>query len=194
MDKRYCGLWYKIEEASSRFFFANSQQTKCTEKLVVHMYDKSWNAHATEFDIVKDGNVSLLVSLPQMGHLGFQLEFSPQKSFLNCTRLGIWKRRLRMSKGAHVVMDFQDIAWYMSAVYFKTPELQSSFVQQEHFEYSQLFVETFSFGNDDDWEILPQERSDPSPRHFVANYLRLKVPKVQFLLVISNLFELLSWR
>ena len=138
---------------SSRFFFANSQQTKCTEKLVIHMYDKSWSVHTTEFDIVEEGNVPLLMSLPQMRNLGFQFELSPQKSFLNCTRLGIWKHQLRMAKSTHLVMDFQDIAWYMSAVYFKTPEVTSFFSQHEHFEYSQLSVETFAYATDDDWEI-----------------------------------------
>ena len=153
VDKNDCGLWYKIEPTSSRFFFANSQQTKCTEKLVIHMYDKSWSVHTTEFDIVEEGNVPLLMSLPQMRNLGFQFELSPQKSFLNCTRLGIWKHQLRMAKSTHLVMDFQDIAWYMSAVYFKTPEMTSFFSQHEHFEYSQLSVETFAFATDDDWEI-----------------------------------------
>ena len=153
VDNHDCGLWYKIEPTSSRFFFANSQQTKCTEKLVIHMYDKSWSVHTTEFDIVEEGNVPLLMSLPQMRNLGFQFELSPQKSFLNCTRLGIWKHQLRMSKSTHLVMDFQDISWYMSAVYFKTPEVTSFFSQHEHFEYSQLSVETFAYATDDDWEI-----------------------------------------
>ena len=153
VDNHDCGLWYKIEPTSSRFFFANSQQTKCTEKLVIHMYDNSWSVHTTEFDIVEEGNVPLLMSLPQMRNLGFQFELSPQKSFLNCTRLGIWKHQLRMAKSTHLVMDFQDIAWYMSAVYFKTPEVTSFFSQHEHFEYSQLSVETFAYATDDDWEI-----------------------------------------
>ena len=153
VDNNDCGLWYKIEPTSSRFFFANSQQTKCTEKLVIYMYDKSWSVHTTEFDIVEEGNVPLLMSLPQMRNLGFQFELSPQKSFLNCTRLGIWKHQLRMAKSTHLVMDFQDIAWYMSAVYFKAPEVTSFFSQHEHFEYSQLSVETFAYATDDDWEI-----------------------------------------
>ena len=143
MDKHDRGLWYRIEPTSSRFFFANSQQTKCTEKLVIHMYDKAWSVHTTEFDIVEEGNVPL----------GFQFELSPQQSFLNCTRLGMWKHKLRMSKSTHLVMDFQDIAGYMSAVYFKTPDVQSFCSQFEHFEYSQLSVETFAFATDDDWEI-----------------------------------------
>ena len=133
--------------------FANSQQTKCTEKLIIHMYDKAWSVHTTEFDIVEEGNVPLLMSLPQMRNLGFQFELSPQQSFLNCTRLGMWKHKLRMSKSTHLVMDFQDIAWYMSTVYFKAPEVQSFFSQHEHFEYSQLSVETYAYANDDDWEI-----------------------------------------
>ena len=36
---------------------------------------------------------------------------------------------------------------------FKTPDVQSFFSEHEHFEYSQLSVETFAFANDDDWEI-----------------------------------------
>ena len=109
--------------------------------------------HTTEFDIVEEGNVPLLMSLPQVRNLGFQFELSPQKSFLNSTRLGLGKHQLRMSKSTYVVMDFQDIAWYMSAVYFKTPQVMSFFSQHEHFEYSQLSVETFAYANDDGWEI-----------------------------------------
>ena len=120
---------------------------------MIHMYDKAWNVHTTEFDIVEEGNVPLLMSLLQMRNLGFQFELSPLKSFLNCTRLGIWKQQLRMSKSAHLVMGFQDIAWYMSAVYFKTPDVTSFFSQHEHFEYSQLSVETFAYATEDDWEI-----------------------------------------
>ena len=145
VDNHHCGLWCRIEPTSSRFFFANSQQTKCTETLVIQMYDKAWNVQTTEFDIVEEGNVPLLMSLPQMRNLGFQFELSPQQSFLNCARLGMWKYKLRMSKSTHLVMDFQDIAWYMSAVYFKTPEVQSFISEFEHFECSQFSVETFCF-------------------------------------------------
>ena len=58
-----------------------------------------------------------------------------------------------MAKSTHLVMDFQDIAWYMSAVYFKAPEVTSFFSQHEHCEYSQVSVETFAYATDDDWEI-----------------------------------------
>ena len=85
-----------------------------------------------------------------MRNLGFQFEPSPQKSFLNCARLGSGKHELRMSKSNHLAMDFQDIAWYISAVYFKTPDVQSFFSQLEHIEYRQLSVETFAFATGDD--------------------------------------------
>eukprot|EP00435_Cladocopium_sp_Y103_P056656 s2077_g19.t1 len=76
---RNCGLWYEIQPTSSRFFFANSQQSKCTEKLVIYMYDHGWNTQFTEFDIVEEGDVPLLMSLPQMRNLGFQFELTPDK-------------------------------------------------------------------------------------------------------------------
>jgi len=65
------GLWYEIQPTSPRFFFANSQQSKCIEKLVIFMYDNAWNTQFTEFDIVEEGGVPLLMSLPQMRNLGF---------------------------------------------------------------------------------------------------------------------------
>ena len=37
-------------------------------------YDKAWNVHTTACDIVEGGDVPLLMSLPQMRHLGFQFE------------------------------------------------------------------------------------------------------------------------
>ena len=57
-------LWYEIKPTTSQFSFANSQTSKRTEKLVVSI-------QYTEFDIVEEGQVPFLVSLPQMRHLRF---------------------------------------------------------------------------------------------------------------------------
>ena len=143
VNKHDCGLWYKIEETSFGYFLANSQQTKCTGKLVVHMYDKSWSVHTTEFDIVEEGTVPLLMSLPQMRKLGFQFlalttEVIPE---LHQTR-NLETPAQDVKEHSPIVMDFQDIPWYMSAVYFKTPDVQSFFSEFEHFECSQLSAET----------------------------------------------------
>ena len=35
-------------------FSLRTHNKPSAEKLVIHMYDKAWNAHTTEFDIVKE--------------------------------------------------------------------------------------------------------------------------------------------
>ena len=106
------GLWYEIQPTSSRFFFANSQ----------------------EFDIVEEGDVPLLMSLPQMRNLGFQFELTPEKAYLSCARIGMRKMVLKTAMNTHLILDLQDVAWYMSQVHFKTPQVTSFFSQHDHFE------------------------------------------------------------
>ena len=77
-DKSGCGIWYRVAE--TLLSFANSESAKilkCTQKLVVCMYDKEYAVQSTEFDSVEQGHVPLLVSLPQMRNLKFQFELSP---------------------------------------------------------------------------------------------------------------------
>ena len=52
-------------------------------RLVIFMYDHGWNTQFTEFDIVEEGDVPLLMSLPQMRNLGFQFELTPEKAYLS---------------------------------------------------------------------------------------------------------------
>ena len=44
---------------------------------MIFMYDNGWNTQFTEFDIVDEGDVPLLMSLPQMRNLGFQFGLTP---------------------------------------------------------------------------------------------------------------------
>ena len=157
------GLWYEIQPTSSRFFFANSQQSKCTEKLVIFMYDHGWNTQFTEFDIVEEGDVPLLMSLPQMRNLGFQLELTPEKAYLSCARIGMRKMVLKTAISTHLILDLQDVAWYMSQVHFKTPQAKSFFSQHDHFEYSQTAVkqdvhEEEALVTGDYWQVDPLRR------------------------------------
>ena len=135
------GLWYEIHPTRSRFFFANSQQSKCTEKIVIFMYDHGWTSQFTEFDIVEEGDVPLLMSLPQMRNLGFQFELTPDKAYLSCARIGMRKMVLKRAICTHLILDLQDISWYMSQVNFKTPQVKSFFSKHDHFEYSQITVQ-----------------------------------------------------
>ena len=158
------GLWYEIQPTSSRFFFANSQQSKCTEKLVIFMYDHGWNTQFTEFDIVEEGDVPLLMSLPQMRNLGFQFELTPEKAYLSCARIGMRKMVLKTAISTHLILDLQDVAWYMSQVHFKTPQVKSFFSQHDHFEYSQIAVkqdvheEEEALVTGDYWQVDPLRR------------------------------------
>ena len=135
------GLWYEIHPTSSRFFFANSQQSKCTEKIVIFMHDHGWNSQFTEFDIVEEGDVPLLMSLPQMKNLGFQFELTPEKAYLSRARIGMRKTVLKTAISPHLILDLQDIAWFMSQVNFKTPQVKSFFSKHDHFEHSQIAVQ-----------------------------------------------------
>ena len=105
------------------------------------MYDHGWNSQFTEFDIVEEGDVPLLMSLPQMRNLGFQIELTPDKVYVSCSRIGMRKMVLKTAISTHLILDLQDVAWYMSNVNFKTPQVKSFFSQHDHFEYNQIAVQ-----------------------------------------------------
>ena len=107
---------------------------------MIFMYDTGWNTQFTEFDIVKEGDVPLLMSLPQMRNLGFQFELTPDRAYMSCARIGMREMVLKTAISTHLILDLQDIAWYMSQVLFKTPKVKSFFSQHDHFEYSQIAV------------------------------------------------------
>ena len=75
-----------------------------------------------------------------MRNLGFQFELSPGKAYLSCACIGMRKMVLKTAISIHLILDLQDVAWYMSQVHFKTPQVKSFFSQHDHFEYSQVAV------------------------------------------------------
>ena len=54
---------------------------------MIFIYDHGWNPQFTEFDIVEEGIVPLLMSLPQMRNLGFQIELTPDKVYCHVLEL-----------------------------------------------------------------------------------------------------------
>eukprot|EP00439_Symbiodinium_sp_Y106_P021809 s8045_g2.t1 len=48
-DNPNCGIGYTIAETTSQFTFANSESTKCQQKLVICMYDREYAVQSTEF-------------------------------------------------------------------------------------------------------------------------------------------------
>ena len=107
---------------------------------MIFMYDNGWSIQFTEFDSVEEGDVPLLMSLPQMRNLGFQFELTPEKAYLSCAQIGMRKIVLKTASSTHLILDLQDVAGYMSQVHFKTPQVKSFFPQHDHFEYSQIAV------------------------------------------------------
>ena len=57
------------------------KSTKCQQKLVIYMYDREYAVQSTEFDIVEQGHVPILMSLPQMRNLRFQFRAPSGQGF-----------------------------------------------------------------------------------------------------------------
>ena len=113
-----CGIWYNIAESQSKFTFANSESTSCKQKLVICMYDREYAVQSTEFDIVEQGHVPTLMSLPQMRNLRFQFDLQPDKAFLSSSVLGIENMQLKVAPSSHLVLDLIDLSEYMWHVRF----------------------------------------------------------------------------
>ena len=64
-----CEFWYRLDHTTSQFTFANSESASCKQKTVACMYDRDYAIQSTGFDIVEQGEVPFLMSLPQMRNL-----------------------------------------------------------------------------------------------------------------------------
>ena len=127
---------------------------------MIFMSGNGWNTLFTEFDIVEEGDVPLLMSLPHMRNLGFQFELTPEKAYLSCARIGMRIMVLKTAISTHPILDLQDVAWYMSQVHFKTPQVKSFFSQHDHFEYSQIVVKQYVQEEEEDEEEEEEEEKE----------------------------------
>ena len=96
-------ITHEILPSNSRFNFANSQKSTCTEKC--RLWFPTDPPIHTDFDIIEEGNVPLLFSLPQMRNLRFTLELSPEAVFLTSVVFGYKRVRLKASTSNHMVLD-----------------------------------------------------------------------------------------
>ena len=135
-------LWDLVlhAETTSQFTwtFANSESTKCNQKLVVRMYDREYVVQSTEFDIVEQGHVPIpiLMSLPQMRNLRFQFELHPdKKASLSSPVLGIWDVKLKVAPSSHLVLDLLDLNRLMWNVRFDKHKKSSFLTYFTHYEY-----------------------------------------------------------
>ena len=189
-----CGLWYSFEATKSKFYFANSQKASCSQKLVIYMYDRAWTIHNTEFDIVEEGEVPLLMSLPQMRNLGFELRLTPQHAYLTSVPLGIKYLELKVAASTHLVLDFQDIAWYLSEVRLQARREKSFYSHFTHYEYGHISVDHNSDEDEaehaypvvDYWEVDVHKRE--LIRHH-KDYRKILFPATKSCPVDTDLLE-----
>ena len=99
------------------------------------MSDNYGSIHCTEFDIVEEGQVPFLMSLPQMRNLRFSLNLTPGNASLTCDPLGIYHLPLDTSRSSHLVLDLEVMAEYMYNVEFQVQRV-SFFTQNVHYDYS----------------------------------------------------------
>ena len=145
-----CGLWYRLDQAASQFRFANSESASCKQKIVVCMYDADYAVQSTEFDIVEQGEVPTLMSLPQMRNLRFQFDFHPDKAYLSNPMLGIKNMNLKVARSTHLILDLLDVCEFIWNMKFEKYKKVSFFTDHKHFEFGYNQNEEI-FALDDEW-------------------------------------------
>ena len=128
------------------------------------MYDKEYVVQSTEFDIVEQGHVPILMSLPQMRNLRFQFELHPDKALLSSPVLGVWDVKLKVAPSSHLVLDLLDLSRFLWNVRFDKHKKSSFLTYFTHYEYG--FHQNTSgsssqeeapgehaFATDDEWVI-----------------------------------------
>ena len=117
------------------------------------MYDREYAVQSTEFDIVEQGHVPTLMSLPQMRNLRFQFDLQPDKAFLSSSVLGIENMQLKVAPSSHLVLDLIDLSEYMWHVRFGKFKKSSFLTYYMHYEYG--FHQKLSGGSS--FEEVPEE-------------------------------------
>ena len=145
-----CGLWYRLDQTTSQFTFANLESASCKQKIVVCMYDVDYAVQSTEFDIVEQGEVPTLMSLPQMRNLRFQFDLHPDKAYLSSPVLGIKNMNLKVARSTHLILDLLDVCEFMWNVKFEKHKKVSFFTDHKHFEFGYNQNEEV-FALDDEW-------------------------------------------
>ena len=110
--------------SNSLFRFANSDQTTCTEKMRVWFPKPEYSTEPhmwTDFDIIEQGDVPMLMSLVQMRNLRFQLHLTPEAAWLytpakrglhHCQHgpeLDYAWIRLMCSTSKHLILNLEDL-------------------------------------------------------------------------------------
>ena len=105
-------IGFSKQPCSSKFSFANGEQSTVKERLVIHF--RNDRAHTgwitTCVDILDKGKVPILFSVEQMRNLRMNIEHTPVGEFLTCPLFGMQRTALAVSTSNHPVLDILALA------------------------------------------------------------------------------------
>ena len=126
------------------------------------MYDNGWNTQFTKIRHCRRRLCPIVdvTSTNEKPWISIRTHSRQGLLVLSCARIGMRKMVLKTAISTHLILDLQDVAWYMSQVHFKTPQVKSFFSQHDHFEYSQIAVKQDvqeqveeALGTGDYWQV-----------------------------------------
>ena len=105
-------IWFSKQPCSSKFSFANGEQSTVKERLAIHFRnDRAQTGWVTTcVDIPDKGKVSILFSVEQMRNLRMNIEHTPVGEFLMCPLFGMQRTALAVSTSNHPVLDITALA------------------------------------------------------------------------------------
>ena len=97
------GIECILASSTAQFTFANGETSKVSQccRVKFPTAPPTW----TDFDIVEQGAVPILMSLGQMKNLGFDLEMTPETVYLTCKAFGCYRQPLHVAYTGHLVLD-----------------------------------------------------------------------------------------
>ena len=103
------GMECQLIPSTTNFTFANGETAHATQACRVRFPTEppTW----TDFDIVEQGHVPILMSLGQMKNLWFTLELTPETTYLTCPAFGCERTPLRVAFTNHLVLDLAKLKY-----------------------------------------------------------------------------------
>jgi hypothetical protein len=101
-------LQCEILPSQVTFSFANSETTQVKEKCRV--WFPTTPPCSTDFDIIEQGKIPMLMSLSQMRNLRFELALTPEQALMTCPAFGYKAFPLKISISRHLILDLADMA------------------------------------------------------------------------------------
>lgn len=169
----YHGITCEWKQCWTRIAFANSKSEWLELCVVVHFPTNP--PESTTIDVHEAGNIPILLSLPQMMNLGFDLHLEPSAIFFTCKILGYENERLPFSASQHALVDLAHLQRKMPDVKVKDTFLASASTRQNE-EHSSLSVSINASSRvDEDTEDDDEEDEEDNECEALAGYrCRLK--------------------